>query len=154
MTNIAFNADALKRLYLDALHGSQDMAEQLNVRRQPINEQIAALQQAFDDENAELITLLAEKIDASADYEGQLRTLAIDNFNETGTKTMDEHLGVQVRTKYVYDNAAAVEWALVNAPVMIQKTIDKKAFESLPIVADLPFVTTDSTVSAVIKGLK
>jgi len=57
---------------------------------------------------------------------------------------------VRVTKSLSYDVKDAVRWAEINAPVMVQKTIDKKAFESLPTVAELEFVTAQNKVVSTI----
>lgn len=149
----AVNIEVLKRLYLTAKKEAEDASQLLADLHKPLDEQIAALEKAFSFENEGIIKQAAESADAASDYETQLREAAIAYFHETGTKTLDENLSVRVSTKLIYDQQKAVEWAEKNAPVMIQKTVDKKAFESLPTVTDLDFVEKQDNVSAVIKGL-
>ena len=85
--------------------------------------------------------------------ESGLRQAIVERYQATGETTIDENLSVRVTRKLQYDNAKAVKWAEINAPVMVVKAIDKKAFESLPVVTDLDFVEVQESASAVIKGL-
>ncbi len=147
-------ADDLKAKFLDETNAAKQYAELLQPYRSDLADAKAALDKAFAEKHAEVLKGEADSQSLADAYEADLRELAVEHFNETGEKTLDENLGVRVNTKLTYETGKAVAWAETNAPVMIVKTVDKNAFESLPTVSGLDFVTVDTSVSAVIKGLK
>jgi plasmid maintenance system killer protein len=147
---MAVNAKTLKSLIVQNRSEAAQAADALAPKRAVINEAIAALEKQFANENFNLLLQKTEAEEAAANYERQLREMAVQHFEETGEKRMDADCSVRVNVKYEYDNVTAVAWAETNAPVLIVKNIDKKSFESLPSTPDLPFVTKTESVSAVI----
>jgi len=152
--NYSERAEILKDIYRKVSQTKATAEELYADRRKPIDESIANLEQAFREANAELLDVLDEARTNQADAEQELRQIAVEHYEVTGVKSLDDNLGVRVNTKFQYSVKDAVKWAETNAPVMITKSVDKKAFESLPTVADLDFVTKEESVSAVLKGLK
>jgi hypothetical protein len=144
------NARVIKQFLLTARENAQHTAQILNERRQPLNEQIMALNVRFDEDNAELLDQLSAAEAETTKWDEQLRRLAVYHYEETGEKKLDADCSVRVTTKFQYDAGDAVAWAEKNAPVMIVKSVDKKAFESLPQIGDLEFVKTVETPTAVI----
>lgn len=142
----------MKRTFVEATAEAKTLEAEVSNRRAAVDEQIAELNAKFADANSELLSALDATVKLSQETESQLRDAAIRHYETTGEKSLDENLGVQVRTKYIYENDSAVEWAEANAPFFIQKSIDKKAFEK--IADNLDFVTIESTACAVIRGLK
>lgn len=147
-------AQQIKNHYLGDLQAAREYTEFLAPHRLELDAEISKLRNAFNERHAESLHGETAFTDSANGYELELRQLAIDHFTETGEKTMDENLGVQVRTTLKYSNDDAVKWAETNAPVMICRSVDKKAFENYALKAELPFVERDDKVSAVIKGLK
>lgn len=154
MTMTAFgverDARTLKALIINSRSEANNAAELLAEKRKPIDDAIAALEKQFSDENFNLLHQLKEATQFASEYETQLRDMVIDHFNKTGEKRIDADCSVRLNTRFQYEAAEAVAWAETNAPVMIFKSVDKKAFESLPQIADLDFVTRIETPSAVI----
>jgi hypothetical protein len=146
----AVNANTLKTLIIQNRTEAAQVAEVLGPKRAEVDKAIAALEKQYADENFNLLLQKAEAEEAAADYERQLREMAVQHFTDTGEKRLDADVSVRVNTKYEYDNTAAVAWAEINAPVLIVKTVDKKSFESLPSTPDLPFVQKIETVTTVI----
>lgn len=144
------NTETLKHLILKNRALAEAFGDTLNERRLPINLAIQEMNDRFDAENAELIQDLADAINAVTHCDQQLRDITVLHFNETGEKRLDADCSVRVSTKFQYDNGKAVTWAETNAPVLIVKTVDKKAFESMPMIADLEFVEKVETPTAVI----
>lgn len=144
----------LKDQYRAHLETHRTACDSVKERRKFLDETISRLEVDFDNENAELILTRDSALSLANEAESQLRDAAIAHFNETGQKTLDENLGVQVRTKLIYEMPAAVVWAEQNVPMFVVKSVDKKAFEALPNVTALDFVRSEQTASAVIKGLK
>ena len=88
------------------------------------------------------------KAEFADNYDEQLRieeTALIENYKLTGEKTFDKECGVAVTTKYEYKPEDAVNWAKVNAPVLVVESVDDKAFKKMPMIADLDFVTVTET---------
>lgn len=142
--------EELKQLYIAAKENAADIDANYDRKFGAVKAQIDALEQEFQTSNAELIDLRTKTRDTLASVESQLRNAMIEWHQATGGKTYDDDLGVRVSKSYVYDNKDAVAWAETNAPVMIQKTIDKKTFESLPNIGDLEFVTPNDKITATI----
>ena len=90
---------------------------------------------------------------ADSDLRNAVVRLYATNLSEGITgKTLAEGLSVQVRTKFkVLDDVAAIQWAKVNAPILVKESIDAKEMEKLAKGKDLDFVEFTESVSAVIK---
>lgn len=142
-----------KELFTNTKKELSSLAADLRERQKELADKIANLESEFRTENAELLETIDLTTASSKTYEDFLRSAAIEHFNQTGEKSLDENLSVRVNTKLEYQMPIAVEWAEQNAPIMIVKAVDKKAFESLPSVLDLEFVRPIETVTAVIKGM-
>lgn len=69
-------------------------------------------------------------------------------------KTLGHGCSVRVTEKLQYEDIAAVTWAETNAPYMIKRSVDEKAFKAAMESMDkLPaFVVRKETVTAVVKG--
>lgn len=145
--------EQLKEKYIDTKQAVAD-ADALTA---PITAELTAKIEQITNEHkalhAETYGLLESAQSAFNEADTALRDAAKEHYEVSGEKSFDSNIGVRVTKKLEYPIDKAVEWAETNAPVMIQKTVDKKAFESLPTVADLEFVTVKESVSAVIKGI-
>lgn len=147
---MAVNARTLKHLIIQNRNEAAQVTDALAPKRAAVDAAIAELEKQYADENFNLLLQQKEAIEAANDYDAQLRQMAIQHFESTGERRMDADCSVRVNTKFEYDNTTAVAWAETNAPVLIVKTVDKKAFESLPQTADLDFVEKIETATAVI----
>lgn len=131
------------------------LREQLAEYDKKIEEQIFELtkdlRERHRQETDEIATKLLEADQETRDIEDKLRQMAIDHYNETGEKSLDENLSVRVTKFFDYDMKEALAWAKENAPILIVQSIDKKKFEKF--APDCDFVTIDEKVSSVIKGL-
>lgn len=146
-----FNWDALKHEYLSAIRQLTKIERAKERAYAPYAKQIEAINAEFETKHA---LLLGESIEAQAarfQTEEALRNAIVGHYELTKEKTIDENLGVQVRRSFKYEMADAVKWAETNAPVMIEKSVDKKKFEKF--AADLDFVEIEEKVSSVLKGL-
>lgn len=142
-----------KNTYVYAHAEVRGAHSRLTELREPLDKQILALETEFKEKNADLYNSI-EHWESTLDQANMaLREAALAHYTSTGEKTLDENLSVRVAVKYVYEQDKAVEWAEKNAPIMIVKSVDKKAFESLPKVDDLEFVYKTETPTSVIKGL-
>lgn len=144
----------LKADFIHTLAAVNDTAEMVKPLDQALEEKLDAIRKSHYEQHAETYHIAQAAGEAMASAEKVLRDSVIAHFEATGEKTIDENLGVRVNSRFEYENDEAVEWAEKNAPVMIYRTVDKKAFESYSKVTDLPFVRKIETASAVIKGLK
>lgn len=147
---IAMDTDHIKDSIIALRKSRAEMEAEIRTRRAPIQEQIDQLWAEFHRNNSELIDTLATATETETLLDLELRQRAINFYNNTGEKKLDKHISVRVTNKLQYTDHAAVEWAEKNAPVMIVRSIDRKAFESLPNVGDLEFVNTDPSIVAVI----
>lgn len=144
---------ATKEQLIIARRNVAELEAMLQPKRDEVKAKIEALEAQFRAENLELIEA-GEQLQASmVEAETALREGLIVWHESTGDKTFDKELSVRVNTKLKYDEDRAVEWATHNAPVLIKQTVDKKAFESMPMTPDLDFVTVERTVTAVVKSL-
>lgn len=122
-------------------------------KQQNLKETIASLTAQWEEENAAEVKAYENAKASFETTEMNLRAEAVEFYQTTGVKTFNENVGVQVRVSYDYPIDEAVKWAETNAPVMIIKTVDKKAFETLAADKDLGFVKKVEKVSAVLKGV-
>jgi len=146
-------AAQLKSHYLADRLAAAEFSEMLAPRRRALEERINAIRDAFAEENAELLHSEKAFTESADAYEQELRSLAIQHFNLSGEKTLDENLSVRVQTKISYDEEKAVGWALLNAPILVRRTVDRKQFEEMAKRHRPDFVTFEDSVVAVIKGL-
>lgn len=122
-------------------------------KQEALKAAIADLTAKWDEENAADVKAYENAKAAFDTTEMNLRAEAVEYYRETGNKTFNENVGVQVRKSLEYEMAKAVKWAEVNAPIMIVKSVDKKPFETLAETQDLDFVKKIEKVSAVLKGV-
>ena len=150
------NIPKLKELYIANLSNVKETSELLKPVEEELAEIIRHISEDHRKKHAELYELAERCNEQLAWSETHLRESVVAHFEATGEKTIDENLSVRVNSRLEYENDDAVEWAEKNAPVMIYKTVDKKAFEGFATQSgiDLPFVRKINTPSAVIKGLK
>jgi len=118
-----------------------------------LNDRIEAIREVFAARHAELINLCETADRQESEAEQLLREFAVSSYRQTGEKNLDGNVSVRITAKLSYETSDAVAWAEKNAPVMIVRNIDKKAFESLPGTADLEFVRKIDSVTAVLKGI-
>ncbi len=142
--------EEIKQSIISLRQSRTDMEAEIRERRAPIQEKVDQLWEEFRQSNGELLDTMATAIETEQALDLELRQRAINHFSSTGEKKLDKHISVRVTNKLQYTDAAAVEWAEKNAPVMIVRSIDRKAFESLPTVLDLPFVSNEPSVVGVI----
>lgn len=144
--------EALRSDYDATQQHKADVDERYNVARADLQEKLQALETAWRQSYAELINEWQEVGEDADRQELALRQAIIAAYKESGQKQLGHGLSVQVRSKLVYDEAKAVEWAAVNAPICVQRVIDKKAFEAFCKSNQPDFVTVRETPVAVIKS--
>ncbi len=148
----AENLAALRSNYDAIQQHKADVEERYNTARADLQEKIQALETAWRESYAELINEWQEIGEDADRQELALRQAIIAAYRETGQKQLGHGLSVQVRTRYVYDEAKAIEWAAVNAPICVQRVIDKKAFEIICKHNRPEFVTVNESPVTVIKS--
>lgn len=116
-------------------------------RRADIEAAIQALEEAFKRDNAELIATLDEAEKQVPEADAALRNAVIEAYRETGEKQIMQGFSVRVNRKPVYDPGVALDWAKTHQFCL---ALDKKAFEKLATVQDIPFVSYEETPVAVI----
>ena len=149
--------EELKQEYIAARIAQGSIGDALVERRKESSDQIEAITKQWSLENAELLKMEDEVNDRVTNADSDLRNAVVrlyaTNLSEGITgKTLAEGLSVQVRTKFkVLDDVAAIQWAKVNAPILVKESIDAKEMEKLAKGKDLDFVEFTESVSAVIK---
>jgi len=127
-----------------------DVAERYKVEQAQLERAMDALRETWSNCNAELIAEYTDITTRAAAAEKALREAIIAAYGESGQKQLGHGLSVRVGTKFVYDEAAAIEWATTNAPICVKRVIDKKAFEAICKTSRPEFVTVSETPVAVI----
>lgn len=130
---------------------SELLSQEVATRRESLTEMIANLTEGWRLENAEL---LAEAAIAQEEFERkdkELRAAIVAAWpGGDASKTLADGLSVKEMTKLVYDDKAAIQWAIEkNLPDLLKldSTKFKKAAEALK----PGFVVEESSVVAVIK---
>ncbi len=119
-------------------------------KEKELDQAIAEVQARHDAQNRELLDLAQQVRDEREKAEADLRTALVDHFKATGQKTFDKDLGVRVSEKLEYADEEALVWATMNAPFMVVRSVDKKAFENVAKLQKLVFVTITPTVTATV----
>lgn len=129
-----------------------DVAERYKVAQEFLEQRIEKIRQSWAEipVNAELIAEYTDITTRAGAAEKALREAIIAAYNATNEKKFGHGLSVRVGTKFVYDEAAAIEWAATNAPICVKRVIDKKAFEAICKTSQPEFVRVEETPVAVI----
>lgn len=146
----AINAGTYKRLIIQNRAKMEAAQARLAEQRKLVDEEIADLNAKFERENHTTLLEIKEAQEAIDQHDRGLRSLAIEYYRATSEKRFDADISIRVTTKLQYEAEKAVAWAEANAPIMIVKSVDKKAFESLPSTRSLDFVEVVETPLAVI----
>ncbi len=148
------NVRELEAKYIDLLANRSELLCEFRRRRADADQRINEIDAEFRAVNAEMITDLTNAETQCGLAEKELRTAAVEHFTATGEKSATANVGVQVRTKLVYDDATALAWAELNNPTIVTRSVNKKEFESLPVVQTLDFVETKQTATATLRGFE
>ena len=156
----------LKQIWARLKEEVETQSKELKRLEEPLEAQIESLRAVFAKQQTSKLEALRQVSSDFMDVDTELRCRALRHYETTREKSLDGNLGVQVRSAYSYDNGEAVEWAEKNAPIMVNKVIDKSPFEAyikglkgerdakgVTTYKELPFVKATEKVSAVIKGL-
>lgn len=108
---------------------------------------LKASREAWEAANAELIQSHDAAKVALDGAEAELRAWGRAAFRETGNKKPAPGVGVRVSKKLIYPERRALDWALQHAPVLVMRSLDKKAFEALMKTQPQDFVTEEETVT-------
>jgi len=147
----------LKAAYIAAVNDAQAVREMVNPLREALDQFIAGYTEEWEKQHAELLDENMRLSLAATEAEKTLREAVKAQYAENlargiTSKTFGNGLSVQVRSKFtVRDEAKAITWAKQYAPILIKESIDVKGLEKIAESADLDFVETVETVSAVIK---
>lgn len=147
----AANLAALRSDYDAIQQHKADVDERYRQARVDLDKKLQQLETAWRNSYAELIAEWQEIGEDVDRHELALRQAIIAAYKETGQKQLGHGLSVQVRTKLVYDEAKAVEWALANAPICVKQVIDVKAFEAICKNSRPDFVAVRETPVAMIR---
>lgn len=142
--------ETLKQYLADCRKFVAKTAEVYDRARIDLDLRLDLVQEQWKSENAALISEYASDRKCLEIADSNLRAALIERYNTTQEKKYDNNLSVRISSKFQYENADAVEWAEKNAPILVIKSVDKKAFESLPQIEKLEFVYRHDTVTAVI----
>lgn len=96
-----------------------------------LKSEMEAKQKEFDAQNADLVKRLKEASLSVSVTESAIREVAIAEFDATGNKKPFAGIGVRVSKSLSYPEDAAFKWAEVNAPLLIERSLSKKAFAGL-----------------------
>jgi hypothetical protein len=140
----------LREQLIDARKDVATFSELADPLYADLENQIQAVKDAHRQANAEIYDNLDSAASRLIKVEEEIRIAMVSVFESCGEKQLAPGLSIRVNSKLQYDIASAVRWAETNAPVLIEKTINKAAFESLPSTPDLEFVRTETTPIAVI----
>lgn len=149
---------ALRIEMLDAQKAFSEISITFAERENVLKAKIEELQQAFMADNAELIETVVYEKARMESLEKTLRSAIVADYkarlasDPEATKQSGAGMSVQVKTKYSYEQAAAVIWAKENAQMLIKIEVDTALFEKmikqLPALPD--FVKATPNVVAVI----
>lgn len=103
--------------------------------RSPLLEQSVAVDLAR--QGAALIQAKAE--------EARLRQLALQEYEQTGSKTLAPGVGIRLTREGIYARETAVAWAKEKDVALL---LDVKAFEKIALATSLPFVQVQKVPSA------
>lgn len=141
----------LKEDYFTLKAEAESFADDLKIKRASLDEMIAALRGGWEAENAELLRNAKESEAEFERKDKELRAAVVAAWpGGNAPKTVADGLSVRVNTKLVYDEGAAIRWAIEkNLPDLLKldATKFKKAAEALKPA----FVVEESSITAVIK---
>ena len=151
MTEI--NWENKKQTALVAKNQKGQAESELATKKAVLDEKIAMLIKSFEASNAELIQTVAEAKESFDLYDGEIRSLAIEHFKETGEKTIGFGISVRVNTAYEYDEQKAVDYAIShNMPHLLK--VDGTKFKKFASITPIDFVEKKESASGVVSYSK
>jgi len=115
--------------------------KQLQEEKAVLHAQYVANKKIFDDTFASLLDERNGKEIEIEELKEVINAECLGDYDTTGVKTFQGGLKIRLNNKVDYKPEVALEWANVNMPVIIKKTLDKRAFEKFANESDLDFVT-------------
>lgn len=150
----------LRAEYDAAKETSEYFDAALEPEYEALKEAIEKLQAKFNTDHRDAIMESARLGALANTAEADLRAAILTEYDARvkadpkASKTLGHGCSVRVTEKLVYEDIAAVSWAETNAPYMIKRSVDEKAFKAAMESMDkMPaFVVRKETVTAVVKG--
>lgn len=109
--------------------------------------ELAAKKEAFDRENAALISAMAADADSLARAEDGLRRMALAAYAATGSKHPAPGVGIRVSKVTRYMDEAAIAWAIDHGHNSLLK-LDSRKFEKVALELGLDFVEFSEVAQA------
>lgn len=126
----------------------KSLEEAVAEKRKALDDEIARMEAQFGEVYGNLIANLEEAKKGYEQADEQLRNEAVNFYQMTGEKQIDDHLSVRVNTSLDYDQDKALTWATEHNLCL---TLDKKAFEKVAGTVNLDFVQKVEKPTAVVK---
>lgn len=160
MTPETKTLEQLKAEYLDAKAEAETLDAEIEPLHVALNDEIEDLRTDFEHEHRDLIARQESAKAAFTTADKALRAAIIAEYDARvkadpkASKTLGYGCSVRVTEKLQYEDVAAVMWAETNAPYMIKRSVDAKAFAAAMESMDkMPaFVVVKETVTAFVKG--
>lgn len=151
--------ETLRREYDEAKAEEERLNAELEPWAAALDAQLDDLRASYQQDNRELLNAQAKASVAFAAADKALRAAILAEYDARvkadpkAGKTLGHGCSVRVSEKLVYEDIAAVTWAETNAPYMIKRSVDEKAFKAAMESMDkMPaFVVVKETVTAVVK---
>lgn len=99
-----------------------------------LDEQINALSQQFEEQNADLLDRQKRAHDIAAKAESDLRAAVVEMYIATGQKQVDKGLKLSVRVNRkisIGDMVTALKWAKASMPALVIEQVDEKKFSKI-----------------------
>ena len=139
-TETRTRADALRQMV-------QALADARNLEAD-LAEIVAASRVRWETENAAAIERLRVAREAVTTMERDLKSIAVAEWRETGTKHPAPGVGIRVSERPVYDADRALQWAQETRMALTPEALDVAAFTKIAKATALPFVRMEQTATA------
>ena len=110
--------------------------------------QLLERQEEFNTSNEMIISQIEVNQSNMRRIQEQLKEQGLEEYKETGNKTLTGGLRIQERTKYDYKESDAINWAKTEMPVAIVEKLNDKMFKAHIKKNDLDFVTKEKKTIA------
>ena len=108
----------------------------LRQTKREIDEEYRLEIEAFEAEHAKLMEARQSAKEEVASLEQEIKARAIERFMHDGQKRGKEPVSIRVKRQISYREDEAISWAEENAPYMVSRAIDVKAFKR--VMLDVP----------------
>lgn len=105
------------------------------------------VQQEFNDKHKAIIESLSENRGKLGIIEGEIRTMALQEYGITKDKNLTGGLGIRIMKRMEYDSEKALNWANEHKMCL---TLDRRAFEKIAKTDQIGFVEFKEEVTATI----